>query len=74
MRDTNVMTNLMHYLLTAAAAFGDGSVTSGGAFFNMEIPLSASKNPFYAFGGYNYKLPMPMLIPGITAQGQIGFL
>lgn len=37
-------------------AFGDGSLKSGGAMYNMEIPLSASgKTTFYSFGGYNYK-------------------
>ncbi len=36
-------------------AFGDGSVESGGAMYNMEIPLSGTKTTFYSFGGYNYK-------------------
>jgi iron complex outermembrane receptor protein len=37
-------------------AFGDGSLTSGGAMYNMEVPFSAtSKTTFYSFGGYNYK-------------------
>ena len=36
-------------------AFGDGSVTSGGGLFNMEVPLAGTKTIFYAFGGYNYK-------------------
>lgn len=35
-------------------AFGDGSVTSGGAMYNLEIPLSA-KTTFYSFGGSNWK-------------------
>src|SRR5579872_7182240 len=35
-------------------AFGDGSVVSGGAMYNMEIPVS-EKTTFYSFGGYNYK-------------------
>lgn len=44
------------YINTSRRAFGDGSVTSGGAFINMEIPFSANKKTiFYAFGGYNYK-------------------
>lgn len=41
---------------TLRRAFGDGSVKSGGAMYNMEIPFSAgSKTTFYSFGGYNYK-------------------
>ncbi len=36
-------------------AAGDGSVTSGGGMYNMEIPLGTSKTTFYSFGGYNYK-------------------
>ncbi|MEO6357738.1 MAG: TonB-dependent receptor, partial [Ferruginibacter sp.] len=37
-------------------AFGDGSITTGGVMYNMEIPTSASKKTtFYSFGGYNYK-------------------
>ena len=37
-------------------AFGDGSVTTGGIMYNMEIPFSAGgKTTFYSFGGYNYK-------------------
>lgn len=56
-QDTNVMTNPDALPLNSSRrAFGDGSVTSGGGFFNMEIPLNASKKTtFYAFGGYNYK-------------------
>lgn len=41
---------------TLRRAFGDGSLNSGGAMYNMEIPFSAtSKTTFYSFGGYNYK-------------------
>ena len=36
-------------------AAGDGSVTSGGGMYNMEIPLAGTKTTFYSFGGYNYK-------------------
>ena len=37
-------------------AFGDGSLTTGGLMYNMEIPFSANgKASFYSFGGYNYK-------------------
>jgi len=35
-------------------AHGDGSLNGGGAFLNMEIPVSG-KTTFYAFGGLNYK-------------------
>ncbi|MFI5155543.1 MAG: TonB-dependent receptor domain-containing protein [Chitinophagales bacterium] len=48
--------NATPYLNTSRRAFGDGSLTTVGGFFNMEIPTSASqKTTFYAFGGYNYK-------------------
>ncbi|HWB26074.1 MAG TPA: TonB-dependent receptor [Chitinophagaceae bacterium] len=55
--DTNLATNPqampVNYL---RRAFGDASVTSGGAMFNMELPFAAgSKTTFYSFGGYNYK-------------------
>jgi len=36
-------------------AYGDGSVESGGAMYNMEIPLKGTNTSFYSFGGYNYK-------------------
>ncbi|QEC68283.1 TonB-dependent receptor [Panacibacter ginsenosidivorans] len=37
-------------------AFGDGSLTTGGIMYNMEIPTSATrKTSFYSFAGYNYK-------------------
>ncbi|HPH83806.1 MAG TPA: TonB-dependent receptor [Ferruginibacter sp.] len=44
------------YINGGRRAFGDGSVKTGGAMYNMEIPTSASKKTtFYSFGGYNYK-------------------
>jgi iron complex outermembrane receptor protein len=44
------------YINTGRRAFGDGSVTTGGAMYNLEIPsASNSKTVFYSFGGYNYK-------------------
>ncbi|MEO6315980.1 MAG: TonB-dependent receptor [Chitinophagaceae bacterium] len=44
------------YINNGRRAFGDGSVTTGGVMYNMEIPFSASKKTsFYSFGGYNYK-------------------
>ena len=54
--DTNVSTN--DHALTPNVwrrAFGDGSVTSGGAMFNAELPIAGTKTTFYTFGGYNYK-------------------
>ncbi len=35
-------------------AHGDGSMTGGGGFFNMELPVNGATT-FYAFGGLNYK-------------------
>jgi iron complex outermembrane receptor protein len=56
--DTNAATDpkALPYVNSGRRAFGDGSVTTGGAMYNMEIPFNASKkNSFYSFGGYNYK-------------------
>ena len=48
--------NSLVYLNTGRRAFGDGSVTTAGAMYNMEIPNSSGgKTTFYSFGGYNYK-------------------
>jgi iron complex outermembrane receptor protein len=48
--------NATPYLNTSRRAFGDGSLTTVGGFYNMEIPTSSSqKTTFYSFGGYNYK-------------------
>ena len=48
--------NSLVYLNTGRRAFGDGSVTTAGTMYNMEIPTSsAGKTTFYSFGGYNYK-------------------
>ena len=48
--------NALPFLNTGRRAFGDGSLTTGGAMYNMEIPTSLSKRTtFYSFGGYNYK-------------------
>ena len=44
------------YINPYRRAFGDGSVTTYGAMYNMEIPTSAKKKTtFYSFGGYNAK-------------------
>lgn len=48
--------NALPYINPYRRAFGDGSVTTYGAMYNMEIPTSASKKTtFYSFGGYNVK-------------------
>jgi len=36
-------------------AFGDGSLTTGGIMYNMELPSGSHGLTFYSFGGYNYK-------------------
>ena len=55
--DTNVSTNKNALPLNSSRrAFGDGSVETIGAMFNMEVPTSASKKTtFYSFGGFNNK-------------------
>lgn len=53
--DTNVMTNPDALPTnTLRRAFGDGSITTAGGMYNMEIPTKG-KTTFYSFGGYNYK-------------------
>jgi len=48
--------NNLQYLNTGRRAFGDGSVTTAGAMYNLEIPARAGgRTTFYSFGGYNYK-------------------
>ncbi|MEO7523689.1 MAG: TonB-dependent receptor, partial [Ferruginibacter sp.] len=43
-------------LNTSRRAFGDGSIKTGGAMYNMEVPVCKSgKATLYSFGGYNYK-------------------
>src|SRR5450432_2497856 len=58
--DTNWTSNpnskkVAPYLADYRRAFGDGSITSGGAMYNMEIPIAGTKSTFYSFGAYNYK-------------------
>ncbi len=55
--DTNVLTNPKALPAnTLRRAFGDGSVTTGGFMYNMEVPSgTAHKTTFYSFGGFNYK-------------------
>ena len=48
--------NALPFVNSGRRSFGDGSVKTYGAMFNMEIPTSANaKTTFYAFGGYNRK-------------------
>ncbi len=54
--DTNVATRKDALPLNSGRrAFGDGSVTTAGAMYNMELPCKTGKTTFYSFGGYNYK-------------------
>ncbi|MEI6086158.1 MAG: TonB-dependent receptor plug domain-containing protein, partial [Bacteroidota bacterium] len=49
--DTNVWTNPNAQIMNSGRrAFGDGSVSTVGTMFNMEIPTNATTT-FYAFGG-----------------------
>ncbi len=44
------------YINPYRRAFGDGSIDTYGAMYNMEIPANAKKKTiFYSFGGYNHK-------------------
>lgn len=52
--DTNANSADFMYTNIYRRAHGDGSVTSGGVFFNSEIPIKGSTS-FYAFGGFNSK-------------------
>ena len=48
--------NALPYINSGRRAFGDGSVDTYGAMYNLEVPTSASRNTtIYSFGGYNYK-------------------
>ncbi len=48
--------NALPYINPYRRAFGDGSIDTYGAMYNLEIPTSAKKKTtFYSFGGYNYK-------------------
>lgn len=54
--DTNVWTQKDALPLNSGRrAFGDASVTTAGAMYNMEIPCKTGSTTFYSFGGYNYK-------------------
>ena len=48
--------NALPFINSGRRAFGDGSVTTGGGMYNMELPVGQNKKmSFYSFGGYNYK-------------------
>lgn len=48
--------NALPYINPYRRAFGDGSIDTYGAMYNMEIPTSASKKTtVYSFGGFNNK-------------------
>lgn len=48
--------NALPYINPYRRAFGDGSIDTYGAMYNMEIPTSAkNRTTVYSFGGYNYK-------------------
>ena len=55
--DTNVKTNSDALPLNSSRrAFGDGSVQTDGAMYNMELPLCKDgKASFYSFASYNHK-------------------
>ena len=55
--DTNLAGNPNALPLNSGRrSFGDGSVKTAGAMYNMEVPVGRSgKTTFYSFGGYNYK-------------------
>ncbi len=58
--DTNWSTNpnsklVAPYIAPYRRAFGDGSITTAGAMFNLEIPVAGTKTTFYSYGGYNHK-------------------
>ncbi len=56
-RDTNLAATANALPVNSGRrAFGDGSVSTAGAMYNMELPVGTSGNTtFYSFGGYNYK-------------------
>ncbi len=55
--DTNVQSNSKALPLNSSRrAFGDGSVQTDGAMYNMELPLGKdSKTVLYSFAAYNHK-------------------
>ncbi|MBN9385007.1 MAG: TonB-dependent receptor [Chitinophagaceae bacterium] len=47
--------NALPSINSGRRAFGDGSLTSGGVMYNMELPTGTGRTTFYSFGGVNYK-------------------
>ena len=47
--------NALPFINSGRRAFGDGSLTSVGAMYNMELPTGTGSTTFYSFGGINYK-------------------
>jgi iron complex outermembrane receptor protein len=48
--------NALPYINPYRRAFGDGSIDTYGAMYNMEIPIGANKKAtIYSFGGFNNK-------------------
>ena len=43
--------NAIPYINGGRRAFGDGSIKTYGAMYNMELPIKDSKTTFYSFGG-----------------------
>jgi len=54
--DTNIASNSKALPLNSSRrAFGDGSVKTYGALYNMELPLDNKKTTFYSFASFNSK-------------------
>ena len=47
--------NAIPYINGGRRAFGDGSIKTYGAMYNMELPISNSTTTFYSYGGINSK-------------------
>jgi iron complex outermembrane recepter protein len=45
----------LQYINTGRRAFGDGSVTTFGSMYNMELPIKNTKTTFYSFATVNTK-------------------
>lgn len=54
--DTNPSSKDFMYTNIYRRAHGDGSLTAGGFFVNMEAPVNDNGTTFYAFGGFNKKV------------------
>jgi iron complex outermembrane recepter protein len=47
--------NALPFINSGRRAFGDGSVKTYGALYNMELPIKNSRSTFYSFGSANSK-------------------